>query len=298
MSKNLLRISVLAGLCLLGSEAFAQDGVKVSIPPVPEVEKEKLGIVDSLGVAVEADVSAVDSAGEPVMYEDPLVYDDTYAAHHDTSAVVTRTIPEDALDDFRNNPNYQYDRVETGGPTLWDLFWQWLDDALFRPLRENTTAQFWSWFWLLAGIAALAFVISKALRADSGWFFRKRDEEVVIEGLELLDTADIKSVDLDALLDAALHDRRYRDAARYQYLRALQALTEQGLIAWDKHKTNREYLAEVRLADRPGLNAPFADITRLFEWIWYGEFPVDENRFALVRERFELFSEALRGTRR
>lgn len=297
MKRRLLRIGILAGLCLLGSTVLAQDGDKVSVPPIPETEKEKLGAVDSLGVAVEADVSGVNSAGEPVTYDDVLVRDDTYAAHHDTSAVAARAIPEAALENFRNNPNYQYDRVETGGPTLWELFWQWVDDVLFRPLRENTTEQFWSWFWLLAGIAALAFVISKALRAEFGWFFRKKDEEVEIAGLELLDTEDIESVDLDALLDAALGDRRYRDAARYQYLRALQTLTEQGLIDWDKHKTNRDYLAEVRRADRPGLSGPFADITRLFEWIWYGEFSVDEHRFALVRARFELFSEALRGAR-
>ena len=298
MRRRLLRIGILIGLCLLGSEVNAQDGEKVSVPPIPELEKEKLGVVDSLGAAVDADVTGVTGVGEAVTLDDAVAYYDTFAARHDTSAVAARAVPEGALEDFRNNPNYQYDRVEAGGPTLMELFWQWLDDVLFRPLRENTTEQFWSWFWMLAGIAALAFVITRALRADSGWFFRKRDEEVVIAGLELLDTEDIESVDLDALLEAALHGRRFRDAARYQYLRALQALTEQGLIDWDKHKTNRDYLAEVRRADRPNLNAPFADITRLFEWIWYGEFPVDEQRFSLVRARFDLFSEALREARR
>ena len=297
MRRRLLRIGILAGLCLLGSTVRAQDGDKVSVPPIPETEKEKLGVVDSLGVAVEADIYGVDDAGQSLTY-DTFAYDDTYAAHYDTSAVVARVIPERELEGFRNNPNYQYDRVETGGPTLFSLFWQWLDDVLFHPLRENTTEQFWSWFWMLAGVAALAFVISKALRADSGWFFRKKDEEVEIAGLELLDTEDIESVDLDALLEAALHGRRYRDAARYQYLQALQTLTEQGLINWDKHKTNLDYLAEVRSADRPNLDAPFADITRLFEWIWYGEFPVDEQRFSRVRARFDLFSEALREAHR
>lgn len=297
MRRRLLRIGILAGLCLLGSTVRAQDGDKVSVPPIPETEKEKLGVVDSLGVAVEADIYGVDDAGQSLTY-DTFAYDDTYAAHHDTSSVVAKVIPERELEGFRNNPNFQYDRVETGGPTLFSLFWQWLDDVLFHPLRENTTEQFWSWFWMLAGVAALAFVISKALRADSGWFFRKKDEEVEIAGLELLDTEDIESVDLDALLEAALHGRRYRDAARYQYLQALQTLTEQGLIDWDKHKTNLDYLAELRSADRPNLDAPFADITRLFEWIWYGEFPVDEQRFSRVRARFDLFSEALREAHR
>lgn len=287
MSAWLLRIGILAGLCFLGGQTRAQEGDKVSVPPIPEVEKEKHGVVDAT-LAVSGEEFEVGARGQ-------LMPAEQYVPIYDSAHVAPQAVPEAPLDRFRNNPNYQYDRVETGGPTLMELFWQWLDDAFFRPLRENTTKQFWSWFWLIAGIGALAFVFTKALRADSGWFFRKKDEEVDIAGLELLDTEDIESVDLDRLLDAALRDGRYRDAARYQYLRALQTLTEQGLIDWDKHKTNSEYLIEVRRADRPSLNAPFADITRLFEWIWYGEFPVDEQRFALVRARFDLFSEALRG---
>lgn len=270
----------------------------VSVPPIPEVEKDEVGIGDLQAAAVEFGFHGVDNTAQAMVNDNPAPNHGRYLALRDSGAVTARAIPVDALDGFRNNPNYQYDRVETGGPTLWELFWQWLDDVLFRPMRENTTDEFWKWFWIFAGIAALAFVISKALRADSAWFFRKKDSAVEAAGLLLLDTVDIESVDLDALLEAALRDRRYRDAARYQYLRALQALAEQGVIEWDKHKTNGDYLAEVRRADRPGLNGPFADITRLFEWIWYGEFPMDELRFARVRARFELFSEALRGARR
>ncbi len=289
MSGRLLMTCMLVGLCLLGGDARAQKGEKISEMPVPELEKEKLGVVDSTRVAMAEDVSPDVMA---------LENDKPYSSVHDSSNVSARTIPESTLDGFRSNPNYQYDRVETGGPSLWDLFWEWMNDALFRPIRENTSSEFWSWFWLVAGILAIAFVITKALQSDGGGFFQRKDVPLEIAGLELLDTEDIEGIDLDAMLQAAVGDQRYRDAARFFYLRALQGLTEKGLIEWNKHKTNRDYLSEVRRAGHPILNGRFADITRLFEWIWYGEFPVDEERFALVRARFDLFSEALRGVNR
>lgn len=288
MRRGRIRFGILVGLYLWGGGAFAQASEKVSVPPIPEYDKDKTGAVDTTMV-----VSGEEFAPEAIQYD----LGQRYVALHDSANVVSRPIPE-GLERFRSDPNYQYDRIETGGPSLWDLFWRWVDDALFRPVRENTSATFWSWFWLLAGIFVVAFVISKALSSDSAWFFRKKDEPVEIQSLELLDAEDIEAIDLDAMLEAALHEHRYRDAARFQYLRALQTLVEQGVIDWDKHKTNREYLAEVRSAGRPILNAPFADITRLFEWIWYGEFPVDEQRFALVRARFDTFSDALSGVGR
>lgn len=289
MTGRRFRFWLLVGLVLGSGAVCAQASEKVSVSSVPEYEKEKLGVVDSTMT-----VSGEARAPEAIQYDSA----ERYGTIHDSTQAAARPIPEDGLDHFRYDPNYQYDRVETGGPSLMELFWRWLDDAVFRPVRENTSSTFWSWFWLMAGILVIAFVISKALSSDSGWFFRRKDEPVEIQSLDLLDAEDIVAIDLDAMLHAALQENRYRDAARFQYLRALQTLTEQGLIDWDKHKTNREYLTEVRRADRPKLNTSFADITRLFEWIWYGEFPVDEQRFALVRARFDAFTDALGGVGR
>ncbi len=298
MSKLLLKYGFVVALYLVGGEVLAQGGEVVSAPTAAQAEKPKSAAPDSLEDSAESLPDIGENDVQTLEGDATLLNDGAYAAYRDSSPVAARAIPTDALDDFRNNPNFQYDRVETDGPTLMELFWQWLVDVLFGPIRNNTTPQFWSWFWLIAGILAIAFVVSQALRADSGWFFRKKDNQVEPHGIVLLDTEDIESINLDALLDAALSDRRYRDATRYTYLLALQALTEQGLIDWDKHKTNREYVAEVERANQPALTRPFAEITRLFEWIWYGEFAMDEQRFGLARGRFDLFAEALRGVRR
>jgi hypothetical protein len=37
------------------------------------------------------------------------------------------------------------------------------------------------------------------------------------------------------------------------------------------------------------LSYGFADITRIYEYAWYGEFPVSEQEYNLVREHFNQF---------
>ena len=134
-------------------------------------------------------------------------------------------------------------------------------------------------------------MIARLLRADTGGLFRRRDRlPESEEGAVLLDVEHIESVDLDRLVGQARRDERYRDAVRLLYLRTLQDLAAQHLIVWKKDKTNRDFVAELRRSDRHTLTQPFAELTRLFEWVWYGEAAVDRARFQAVDERFRSFA--------
>ncbi|HLT47855.1 MAG TPA: DUF4129 domain-containing protein [Rubricoccaceae bacterium] len=210
----------------------------------------------------------------------------------DTAAVAPPPVPADALDRFRSDPDYQYERVGAAGPTLWELFWRWVDRTFFEPIARSTSPRFWRIFWPSLAALILAFVLVRVLSAGGAGLFARRDAGAGGEGALLLDAEDIAEVDLDALLRRALAERRHRDAVRLLYLRALQALAAGGLVDWQKDKTNRDYLREVRRADA-GLARPFGEVTQLFEWVWYGEAAVDDARFAAVRARFDRFSEAL-----
>jgi hypothetical protein len=173
------------------------------------------------------------------------------------------------------------------------LFWRWFTRTFLEPLDEHTSPLFWRIFWPAAAVLVLAWALVRVLRAGGSGLFARRDGTAA-EGELLLDAEDIAAVDLDGLLRAALAERRHRDAVRLLYLRALQALAAGGLVDWQKNKTNRDYLREVHRASG-ALARPFDEVTRLFEWVWYGEAPVDDARFAAVHARFERFGEALRA---
>ena len=69
----------------------------------------------------------------------------------------------------------------------------------------------------------------------------------------------------------------YRNAIRFLYLSSLLVLDEQGLLRYDRSRTNREVLRSV--ASRPELANPLRDVVDVFDRVWYGYEPVDEQTF-------------------
>lgn len=69
----------------------------------------------------------------------------------------------------------------------------------------------------------------------------------------------------------------YRNAIRYLYLSSLLVLDEQGLLRYDRSRTNREYLRS--LSSKPELANPLRDVIDVFDRVWYGFESVDEQTY-------------------
>ncbi len=69
----------------------------------------------------------------------------------------------------------------------------------------------------------------------------------------------------------------YRNAVRYLYLSSLLILDEQGLMRYDRSRTNREYLRSV--SSKPQLAKPLGDVIDVFDKVWYGFEPVDDESY-------------------
>ncbi len=69
----------------------------------------------------------------------------------------------------------------------------------------------------------------------------------------------------------------YRNAVRYLYLSSLLILDEQGLLRYDRSRTNREYLRSV--SSQPQLAGSLRDVIDVFDRVWYGFESVDEEAY-------------------
>jgi hypothetical protein len=67
----------------------------------------------------------------------------------------------------------------------------------------------------------------------------------------------------------------YRNAIRYLYLSSLLVLDEQGLMRYDRSRTNREYLQSI--SSKPELAKPLRAVIDVFDRVWYGFEGVDER---------------------
>lgn len=81
----------------------------------------------------------------------------------------------------------------------------------------------------------------------------------------------------------------YRSAVRYLYLSSLLLMDERGILRYDRSKTNREYLRSV--ANSPELAKPLGDVIEVFDNVWYGYHPLEEETFKKYSDRVEELKE-------
>jgi len=203
----------------------------------------------------------------------------------DASAVLPRTVPPEKLEKFRQDPDFRYDRENVAVLSIWDWIAAWLrnrfgdafkrfDDAIVRKVVN----------YAIYGIVVmtLMYVVIKLFGADlRGVFFTPKKRVLSDAAVE-----DMEQVDFEALIAQFMEKRDYRRVVRLMYNKTLKELSALNLIRWKIDKTNGEYCAE--LAGSPLLH-DFTELTRIFEYIWYGNFDLSADSFPAVRDLYEGF---------
>ena len=206
----------------------------------------------------------------------------------DTSAVALRPPPEAVVEGFRADPTYLYDRPPPAAETWWDRLWDWIGDHLFGWMRDPRAGRAFEWFIYALAALGIVFALLRLLKMETTGVFQARSARPSL-ALETLDE-DLLQMDFDRLIDEAVAAQQFRRAVRLLYLRTLQRLAEAGLIEWQRDKTNHAYIGELR---RPALRPALAHLTGLFEFVWYGDFPLDADGFGRVRQHFARFGQDL-----
>ena len=213
-----------------------------------------------------------------------------YDAPSDTSHVEIRLPAAAALDKFRNDSEFNYSREIPYEKTLWGMIGYYIA-KFFSSLYEIEGSSNWMrWLWIGLLSVVAVFGLIKMLGVDmSGIFFSKPPPAV-----DLSDTVIDEHVDrnkLGAMLEKALEEKQYRLAVRLTYLIVLQRLSDAGQIHWQADKTNRSYLNEI---NDQKLRQPFANLTRLYEYVWYGDFDIHAERYRDIENDFDELNRLLR----
>ena len=186
--------------------------------------------------------------------------------------VDVRLLPEDIIEKYKSDPEFNYD----GGPEEpedWIAkIKNWINQQLAVLRSSKAYSTFLDYFYYGLMIAALILIIRGLIKADRrGLLFGKinSNEIKMIESEE-----DISQLNFDVLVAAAIESKQYKLAVRYLFLKSLKLLSENGIIELRNNKTNHQYLSEIK---NQGISFAFQIATARFEWVWYGDFPVDEN---------------------
>lgn len=133
---------------------------------------------------------------------------------------------------------------------------------------------------LIAAVIYLAYILVN--EGSSGLFSRRQHQK--LEDPEEITAENIERTDIEYLIESAEQNTDYRLAIRYYYLSILKALSLKKLIKIEDDKTNSEYLNEI-------FNTPHKDqfqyTSYLYDYIWYGEFPLDAEKYNTAKLHFQ-----------
>ncbi|WP_290702030.1 hypothetical protein [Lacinutrix sp.] len=138
-------------------------------------------------------------------------------------------------------------------------------------------------FPFLLGIIIVLIILKTFLGTDSGFWNFKKSAKKVAEKL-VYEDEDIHETDFDRYLKKAINDKNFRLATRYYYLALLKNLTDLKTIEYHKDKTNTEYLFEI---ENKNLRSQFSEVSYIYSYVWYGEFPIDAFAFKTVEKKYK-----------
>ena len=154
------------------------------------------------------------------------------------------------------------------------------------PITEQTWFKTLMWVVILGGFAiALMLYLSDS----SIGLFRKRVREFSNEKQEE-ETDNIFEINYRERIDKAVKAGNYRLAIRLMFLQMLKTMAGKKLIQYKQDRTNFDYLMQLRSTSHYN---DFFRITRNYEYAWYGNFPVDEEAWHIIKTDFEKFDTSL-----
>jgi len=224
---------------------------------------------------------------------------DSLVVTYDDSKLEAKEISEDDLKNYKQDDAFNYvEDVPKDNFIVraFNAFKNWLGniirkivEAIFGVGKANGLLYFIFNILPYLILAALIFLLIR--------FFLKVSSKTMITGQQkgagfqfTEEEHIIKNEDINALIATAIEQKNYRLAIRYYYLMSLKYLTETRMVTWQQEKTNEDYITEIENAS---VKADFKAITRIYDYVWYGEFNIDELKFQYLKVPFETLNSTL-----
>lgn len=217
----------------------------------------------------------------------------------DTTTVTVKKFDNATIKKYQSQKAFDYsDRTIEYQKTWFDKVIDWFGRILekfFETLMgvENATGILKFLFKALPYIIGLLFLylLIKFFMNKNGFDFISTAKNRKLEFSDLEEEL-IRSSDLPALLQQAISDQNYRVAVRYYYLLLLKRMDEAKLILWEHQKTNEDFINEISSTD---LKDSFSENTRLYDFVWYGDFSLTQNEFLKAELDFKATHELIKN---
>lgn len=207
----------------------------------------------------------------------------------DSSSIKITYFKENIKERYQDG-DFNYSINDTGGVNLiqsvFKKFFGWISDVFGFDIDVNYKTLELIVYCTL-GLLALYLFIRFLMQSPVSSVFRTPEKD--IDDFKYIEE-NLSEINFETLIQKALKEKNYRLATRYKYLSSLKALTKKELICWNYDKTNSDYVNEIK--DNT-IRELFKNISRVYDYVWYGEFPINEDSFNKNEKDFKQLLNAI-----
>ncbi|MBN2426019.1 MAG: DUF4129 domain-containing protein [Calditrichaceae bacterium] len=202
---------------------------------------------------------------------------------------IQRVLPDSALNVYQADKDFQKMFSERTQVSVWGMIWAWFWYNILRFIFTPALMPFWHALFYIVIAGIFIYFISRVLKSSPRGLFFKSRKAAQTGNPAVFSTEDINS-DASDKLKQAIENKDFREALRILFVRTLQLLQKNRLIIFQKGKTNLEYLREI---SKPDFQSGFRNLALIFDYVWYGEFAISEERFKRFQQYFNDYHKLL-----
>ncbi|AHM60626.1 hypothetical protein D770_11845 [Flammeovirgaceae bacterium 311] len=196
-----------------------------------------------------------------------------------------RYFSAEKLQELQEDDRLVYE-IEVAEDDSWGRIKRWFFTKLSQLFGGASSSGLLDGMVYVVCIGAGIFIIFRFLDVDLTSLVQRRAVAPSIgvnEGI----TENIHALDFEKEIGSAVEQQEFKRAVRLLYLASLKRLADAGLIRFEPGKTNRQYQRELR---SPQCSSRFASLGHVFEYAWYGDFPVNEQLYQQAEQEYRELS--------
>ncbi|MDR1089752.1 MAG: hypothetical protein LBL79_01640 [Prevotella sp.] len=204
-----------------------------------------------------------------------------------------RVPDKDKIEEYKKDSRFDYvrNKQQPAEMSLWDRLWYGISEFIDSVFSAVASSGALSFVVIMICILLVCLLLMKLMGVDYRTVLGKKK----IDTPEInIYTENVHEMNFDALISNALQNKDYRLAIRFIYLKNLKLLSDKEIITWNANKTNYSYQYEI---NNHNLRTKFLETTLIFDYVWYGEFPVEEAGFSGLSSHLNDFSNMIANER-
>lgn len=216
-----------------------------------------------------------------------------------TEEIVKDSVSTVTVKQFSKNINkkysgreFDYTTNDTDGVNLLQVLLRkmfgWIGELFGFDYNADFLIYLEYFIYVIFGIIIIYLIVKAFIDSPINAIFKKEDRK--INTINFTEES-IEKVDFDRFINDAVKEQNYRLAVRYLYLKSLQLLSVSNVIEWHYDKTNAEYQAEIK---NPETKKMFKSVSYIYDYVWYGEFAINESDFEKTRSSFNQLNQSIR----